>query len=103
MEWSGYDVSIGSVMVTGDVCSSYKQFFYVFDIDEHGVIYSHGISTGGTLYNNTYTRWGFDRKASGKELQEFYSTLRVYDCVIDNELKTIRKESHGKVYKDILC
>ena len=91
MEWRGYDVSIGSVMVAGDVRSSYKKFFYVFEIDEYGVIYSHGIHTGGGLYNKTYTRWSFDRKASGKELQEFYSILRVHDCVIDNELKTIRK------------
>lgn len=82
---------IGDIMVAGSKRHTYKQFFYVFDI-KNGIRFMHGIGTGGTLFNATYIGWSVDRKANNDEIKEFYELLERFDCVVDENLRTIRKK-----------
>ena len=86
------NIKIGDVLVTGNNYHHYykKQFFYVFDIID-GIPQRHGISLY-SLFNSFYTGWKTDRIAIGKELQEFYDLLKERECVVDLNLKTIRKK-----------
>ena len=92
MEYNGYNINVGTVLVCGREENSYKQFFYVFSIDEESKTFlSSGIDTNGGLYRTSKT-WAFDRIAHGKEYQLFHNTLRKYNCVVDTENQVIRKE-----------
>lgn len=80
-------------MVAGAKRHSYKQFFYVFDI-KNEILYMNGIGTGGTIFNYNYLGWSVDRKADADEIKEFYELLERFDCVVDENLRTIRKKIH---------
>lgn len=82
---------IGDIMVCGSKMNPAKQFFYVFDI-VNGVDYMNGICCNGSLFNSSYTAWGVDRKADEDEIEEFYELLERFDCVVDENLRTIRKK-----------
>ena len=86
------NIKISDVLVTGGYNLHYhsKQFFYVFDIVD-GVPYMHGISHNN-LYNCFYTGWSTSRIADKKELQEFHDLLKERECVVDLNLRTIRKK-----------
>lgn len=78
-------------MVAGSKENPYKQFFYVFDIT-NGILYMNGIDTGGNFFKSSYLGWGVDRKADNDEIKEFYELLERLDCVVDVNLKIIRKK-----------
>jgi hypothetical protein len=52
----------------------------------------HGISTDGMIFNSSYLGWGVDRKADNDEIKEFYELLKRFNCVVDENLKTIRRK-----------
>lgn len=82
---------IGDIMVAGSKRNTYKQFFYVFDILNE-IRFMHGIGTGGALFNATYIGWSVDRKADDDEIKEFYELLERFNCVVDENLRKIRKK-----------
>lgn len=52
----------------------------------------NGIDTRGVLFNATNHGWYVNRKADADEIKEFYELLERFDCVVDENLKTIRKK-----------
>ena len=63
----------------------------MFDI-KNGILFMNGIDTRGVLFNATNHGWNVNRKADADEIKEFYELLERFDCVVDENLKTIRKK-----------